>query len=65
MKINELSAITPTDGRYANQVSDLQELFSEYALIKYRVSVEIKWFIHLSNLAGIKELPKLKPSSIK
>ena len=64
MKINELSAITPIDGRYAQLVPDLQEVFSEYALIKYRLFVEIKWFIHLSMQLNIKELPRLKPSSI-
>lgn len=57
MSLNELTAITPIDGRYRNKVSVLEEYFSEYALIKYRVMVEIEYFIALcaqpiSQLAG-------------
>jgi adenylosuccinate lyase len=47
MSLNELTAITPIDGRYRNKVSVLEEYFSEYALIKYRVMVEIEYFIAL------------------
>ena len=59
MKLTDLSAISPIDGRYSRLVTDLQEIFSEYGLIKYRIFVEIEWFIHLSNQPKIKELPKL------
>ena len=59
MKLSDLSAISPIDGRYSRLVTDLQEIFSEYGLIKYRIFVEIEWFIHLSNQPNIKELPKL------
>jgi len=48
MKLTELSAISPIDGRYSKLVTELQGIVSEYALIKYRVFVEIEWFIHLS-----------------
>ena len=64
MKITELSAISPIDGRYSQLVESLQEIFSEYALIKYRVFVEIEWFIHLSKQKQIKELPHLTKQSI-
>lgn len=47
MNLNELSAISPIDGRYRNQVSDLANYFSEGALIKYRLRVEIEYFIAL------------------
>ena len=64
MKLTELSAISPIDGRYSKLVTELQEIFSEYALIKYRVFVEIDWFIHLSKQQHIKELPPLTKQSI-
>jgi adenylosuccinate lyase len=41
MNITQLNAISPIDGRYRNKVSKLAEYFSEEALIKYRVLVEI------------------------
>jgi adenylosuccinate lyase len=48
--LSELSAISPIDGRYRNKVSELAPYFSEYALFKYRVWVEIEYFIALSRL---------------
>lgn len=47
---NNLTRISPIDGRYAGRTKILQEYFSEYALIKYRVIVEIKYFIALSRV---------------
>jgi adenylosuccinate lyase len=47
MTLNPLSAISPIDGRYRNTTADLALYFSEYALIKYRVFVEIEYFIAL------------------
>jgi adenylosuccinate lyase len=44
-----LEAISPIDGRYARQTQDLSSYFSEFALIKYRVFVEIQYFIALCN----------------
>ncbi len=44
-----LTAISPIDGRYERQTKELKEFFSEYALIKYRVFVEIQYFIALCN----------------
>jgi hypothetical protein len=41
--MNELLNISPIDGRYKNKVKDLENYFSEYALIKYRVFVELSW----------------------
>ena len=51
-----LKAISPIDGRYARQTSDLVDYFSEFALIKYRVFVEIQYFIALCN----HPIPQLK-----
>ncbi len=48
MELNALTAISAIDGRYRNQVQHLDEYFSEYALMKYRVLVEIEYFLQLS-----------------
>lgn len=56
MEITMLTAISPIDGRYRSKVDELAVYFSEYALIKYRVYVEIEYFISLVDLP----LPQLK-----
>ncbi|HEX4372352.1 MAG TPA: lyase family protein, partial [Puia sp.] len=48
MELNTLTAISPVDGRYRNQLHHLDEYFSEYALMKYRIIVEVEYFIFLS-----------------
>ena len=50
MELNLLTAISPIDGRYRSKVENLQNYFSEYALIKYRVISEIEYFIALCEL---------------
>jgi adenylosuccinate lyase len=50
MKISELSAISPIDGRYRSKVEELAPFFSEFGLIRYRVFVEIEYFIALCEL---------------
>ncbi len=50
MSLNPLSAISPIDGRYRNQLEPLAEYFSEEALIKYRIHTEIEYFIALCEL---------------
>jgi adenylosuccinate lyase len=57
MELTSLTAISPVDGRYAGRVAELRELFSEYALIKHRVIVEIRWLQHLAGTAAITEVP--------
>jgi adenylosuccinate lyase len=59
MKSEKLLSISPLDGRYHQSVENLRAITSEFGLIKYRVIVEIKWFIHLSKNKKIKELPEL------
>jgi len=49
MELTNLSAISPIDGRYRKQVQHLDEYFSEFALIKYRVLVEIEYFLFLAD----------------
>ena len=56
MSLSQLNAISPIDGRYRNKVEKLQDFFSEEALIKYRVLVEIEYFIALCEVP----LPQLK-----
>ena len=60
MKINSINAISPIDGRYSNQTSNLQDFFSEKALIKYRLKIEIEYFIKLTELKidGLKSWKK-------
>ena len=50
MKLQSLTAISPIDGRYHSKTVKLAQYFSEYALIKYRVQVEIEYFIALCQL---------------
>lgn len=56
MELNKLTAISPIDGRYRDKCGELADYFSEYALIRYRVLVEIEYFIALCELP----LPQLK-----
>ena len=50
MELNRLTAISPVDGRYRGKVDQLGNYFSEFALIRYRVQVEIEYFIALCEL---------------
>src|SRR5690606_4128926 len=50
MPLSSLNAISPIDGRYRSKVNELAPYFSEAALIKYRVQVEIEYFIALCEL---------------
>nr|WP_321523435.1 adenylosuccinate lyase [uncultured Macellibacteroides sp.] len=63
MKFSTLTAISPVDGRYRNKVEGLAAYFSEYALIKYRVQVEIEYFITLAEF--LPQLNTLTSPSIK
>ena len=55
MALSSLTAVTPIDGRYYNNTHELSAFFSEFALIKYRVRVEVEYFIALSE-SGIAQL---------
>ncbi|WP_028909660.1 adenylosuccinate lyase [Prevotella sp. AGR2160] len=50
MKLDQLTAISPIDGRYRSKTEPLADYFSEYALIRYRIRVEIEYFITLCEL---------------
>ena len=60
MSLNKLNAISPIDGRYRSKVEKLADFFSEEALIKYRVRVEIEYFIALCEIP----LPQLSDFDI-
>ncbi|HKG06729.1 MAG TPA: adenylosuccinate lyase [Pedobacter sp.] len=60
MNLSSLQAISPVDGRYRNTTQNLAKYFSEYGLIKYRVYIEIEYFIALCevNLSGLHDFDK-------
>jgi adenylosuccinate lyase len=60
MQLSPLTAISPIDGRYNKATAQLAEYFSEYALIKYRVKVEVEYFIALGEKKFFKIDAKLK-----
>lgn len=60
MELTNLTAISPIDGRYRKQLAHLDEYFSEYALIKYRVLVEIQYFLFLADKKFFKLSSKQK-----
>ena len=59
MELNELTAISPVDGRYGSKTAAFRDLFSEYGLIKHRVLVEIRWFQALAANSEITEVAQL------
>lgn len=59
MELNALTAISPVDGRYGSRTVELRDIFSEFGLIKYRVTVEVRWLQQMAGIAGIAEVPAL------
>ena len=57
MELSSLTAISPVDGRYGSKTEKLRDIFSEYGLIKARVTVEVRWLQKLSTHAKIIEVP--------
>jgi len=60
-----LTALTPLDGRYASKTRPLQEHFSEFALIRERVAIEIAWLLALSSEASFAPLAPLSPATVE
>jgi adenylosuccinate lyase len=56
MPLSPLSALSPLDGRYHRQLEPLRRYFSEAALIRYRVAIEIRWLLALSDESAIAEV---------
>ena len=64
MELNALTALSPLDGRYGSKTAALRDFFSEYALIKYRVIVEIEWLKALAAEPAIVEVPAFSAEAI-
>ena len=58
MTLNKLNALSPVDGRYASKVDELRPIFSEFGLIKARVTVEVRWLQALAENNEIAEVPQ-------
>tara|TARA_B100001029_G_scaffold175898_1_gene178004 strand:- start:2782 stop:4146 length:1365 start_codon:yes stop_codon:yes gene_type:complete len=65
MPKDSLYSISPIDGRYHHKTKQLEEYFSEFALIKYRLEVELKWLILLSKNRSLDFIPSLSAASEK
>ena len=64
MALTPLTALSPLDGRYHDKVAALRDYFSEFALIRCRVLVEIEWLKALSREAAIAEVPPFSPATL-
>ena len=56
MQLSSLTAVSPIDGRYGDNTTELRSIFSEFALIRYRLMVEIRWLQTLANTDSITEI---------
>ncbi|MCF6254552.1 MAG: adenylosuccinate lyase [Thiomicrorhabdus sp.] len=63
MELTPLTAISSADGRYGSKTKELRAIFSEFGLIKYRVTVEVRWLQALSNCKTIAEVPVFSKST--
>ncbi len=63
MIFDNLTSISPIDGRYSDKTSPLKPIFSEFGLIKYRLLVEVRWLEAMSNNPNISEVPTFSPKS--
>lgn len=59
MQLNALTALSPIDGRYQDKAGALRSIFSEFGLLKFRVTVEVRWLQKLAATAQITEVPAL------
>ncbi|MDH5731857.1 MAG: adenylosuccinate lyase, partial [Gammaproteobacteria bacterium] len=57
MELSELSAVSPVDGRYGSKTKDLRTIFSEFGLIRQRVTVEVRWLQALASDEKVEEVP--------
>ena len=61
LQLTSLTALSPVDGRYRHRLAGLAPFLSEFGLLRYRVRVEVEWFLHLANIPEIAELPPIEP----
>ena len=64
MALTPLTALSPLDGRYHSKLAALRDTFSEFALIRYRVRIEIEWLKALAASSAIKEVPPFSGPTI-
>ncbi|BAK78272.1 adenylosuccinate lyase [Pseudogulbenkiania sp. NH8B] len=65
MNLTTLTALSPLDGRYANQAEPLRSLFSEYGLMKFRIKVELEWLKMLAAEPGIEEVKPFSDATLR
>ena len=65
MELTALTAISPVDGRYRNQLASLAPYFSEFGLIRYRVRVEVEYFLFLAEKKVFKLPASVKPAKLR
>ena len=65
MTFDNLTSISPIDGRYSDKTNALKPIFSEFGLMKYRLLVEVRWLEALSKNSNIPEVPSFSPESNK
>ncbi len=65
MELNNLSAVTPIDGRYSKATLKLREIFSEYGLIHSRAIVEVTWLMRLADSKELDDIPPLNEAGRK
>ena len=59
MQLSALTALSPIDGRYQDKATALRGIFSEFGLLKFRVTVEVRWLQKLAVTAEIQEVSSL------
>ena len=64
MALSPLTALSPLDGRYHSKLAALRDTFSELALIRYRVKIEIEWLKALAASPAVKEAPPFSPPTL-
>jgi adenylosuccinate lyase len=64
MALSPLTALSPLDGRYHNKLGTLRETFSELALIRHRVRIEIEWLKALAASKAVREVPPFSPPTL-
>ena len=58
MELSQLTAVSPLDGRYGGKTAELRPIFSEFGLIRYRLTVEVRWLQCLARHPGVGEVPR-------
>src|SRR5262245_6802170 len=64
LALSPLTALSPLDGRYEGKVAPLRALFSEWALMRFRVQVEVAWLKALAAEPGLREVPAFSAATV-